>query len=96
MNTVSRETHYLLAGAESGKDVATESMIVTCSFDSPQEYTRIHQAISAPNHAILADETQERKEEIWNAVTSEITRYANDSTGSVSLDNETICVSGTK
>jgi hypothetical protein len=45
---------------------------------------------------MLEGEIQERKEEIWNAVTSQITRYANDSTGSVSLDNETICVSGTK
>jgi len=40
---------------------------------------------------MLAGETQERIEEIWNAVTSEITRYANDSTASVSLDNKTIC-----
>jgi hypothetical protein len=39
---------------ESGfKDVATESMIVTCNFNSPQEYTRLHQAISAPIHAML-------------------------------------------
>src|ERR1700739_112939 len=86
---------HVLKGAllECGfKDVASESMIVTCSFDSPQEYTRVHQAISAHIHVMLADETQERKEKIWNAVTAEITRYADSSTGSVSLDNETICV----
>ena len=58
---------HVLKGAllECGfKDVATESMIVTCSFDSPQEYTRVHQAISAPVHVMLADETQERRVEI--------------------------------
>jgi len=51
---------------------------------------------AAPIHAMLAKESQERKEKIWNAVTAEITRYADSSTGSVSLDNETICVCGTK
>jgi enediyne biosynthesis protein CalE5 len=82
---------------ESGfKDVATESMIVTCNFNSPQEYTRLHQAISAPIHAMIANETQEREEEIWNAVTAEITKYANDTTGSLRLDNEAICVSCAK
>jgi ubiquinone/menaquinone biosynthesis C-methylase UbiE len=90
---------HVLKGAltESGfKDVATESMIVTCSFNSPQEYTRLHQTISVPIRVMLADQTQERKVEIWNAVTAEMTRYTNSSTGCVSLDNETICVSGTK
>jgi len=106
MNTVSKETHKSLpsrdipgpfsladehvlkdALTESGfKDVATQSMIVTCSFDSPQDYTRFHQSIAAPIHAMLANETQVRKE----------ARYANSSTGSVSLDNDAICVSGTK
>ena len=82
---------------ESGfKDVTTESMIVTCNLDSPQEYTCLHQSISTPIHAMLANETQERKEKIWNTVTAEITKYADSSTGSVSLDNETICVCGTK
>jgi hypothetical protein len=84
---------------ESGfKDVSTENMIVTCNLDSPQEYTRLHQSSmsAAPIHAMLAKETQERREKIWDAVTAEITRYADTSTGSVSLDNETICVCGTK
>ena len=52
--------------------------------------------VSVPIHVMLADQTQERKQEIWNAVTAEMTRYAHSSTGCVSLDNETICVSGTK
>jgi len=83
---------------ESGfKDVTTESMIVTCNLDSPQEYTRLHQSLTQlAIHAMLAKETHKRNEEIWNAVAAEITRYADSSTGSVSLDNETICVCGTK
>jgi enediyne biosynthesis protein CalE5 len=75
----------------------TERINVTFTLGSPQDYTRFHQAIAAPIHAILANETQERKEEIWDAVTAEITRsYGNNSTGSVSIDNNAICVSGTK
>jgi SAM-dependent methyltransferase len=82
---------------ESGfKDVTTETMNVTFNFGSPQDYTRFNQATCAPAHAMLVNETQERKEEIWNAVTTEITRYANNNTGSVNLNNESICVSGTK
>ena len=45
---------------------------------------------------MLANEIQERKEEIGIAVTVEVTRYASNNTGSVNLDNESICVSGTK
>ncbi|MGA9151497.1 MAG: hypothetical protein WBZ36_13040 [Candidatus Nitrosopolaris sp.] len=51
---------------------ATES-----SFNSSQEYTRLHQTISVPIHVMLADQAQGRKVEIWNAVTAEMTRYAN-------------------
>jgi ubiquinone/menaquinone biosynthesis C-methylase UbiE len=79
------------------KDIVTERINVTFTLGSPQDYTRFHQAIAAHIRAILANETQERKEEIWDAVTAEITRrYGNNSTGSVSIDNEAICVSGTK
>jgi enediyne biosynthesis protein CalE5 len=78
------------------KDVGTEDMNVTFTFDTPQDYTRFHQSKLAI-HAMIANETQERKEEIWNAVTAEITRrYSNDSTESVSLNNQAISVSGVK
>jgi hypothetical protein len=92
------DQNVLLSNAllESGfKDVAIEKMNVTFTFDSPEEYTRFHQAIAAPVHAMLANEAQERKEEIWKAVTKTVSKYA-DNTGSVKLDNEVICISGTK
>ena len=58
-----------------------------------KDLTKKHYSI----HAIIANETHERKEEIWDAVTAEITRrYGNNSTGSVSIDNRPICVMGTK
>jgi ubiquinone/menaquinone biosynthesis C-methylase UbiE len=82
---------------ESGfKDVSTESVNVTFTFGSPQDYTRFEQAIAAPIHAMLVNESQERKEEIWDAVTESARKYADNSTGSVKLNNESICVSGTR
>jgi hypothetical protein len=70
-------------------------MNVIFTYSSPEEYTHFHQAILAPAHALLADQTQERKEEIWNAVTKAVKKYV-DSTGSVKLANEVICFIGTK
>jgi hypothetical protein len=70
-------------------------MNVIFTYSSPEEYTHFHQAILAPAHALLADQTQERKEEIWNAVTKAVKKYV-DSTGSVKLVNEVICFIGTK
>jgi len=53
--------------------------------------------VSCITAKIIANETHDRKEEIWDAVTAEITRrYRNNSTGSVSIDNRAICVMGTK
>ena len=70
-------------------------MNVIFTYSSPEEYTHFHQAILAPAHALLADQTQERKEEIWNAVTKAVKKYV-DSTGSVKLVNKVICFFGTK
>ena len=52
------------------KDVATETMNVIFNFGSPQDYTRFNQATAAPIHAMFAHAMQERKEEIWNFVTT--------------------------
>jgi ubiquinone/menaquinone biosynthesis C-methylase UbiE len=77
------------------KDIAVERMNVIFTYSSPEEYTHFHQAILAPAHVLLADQSLKRKEEVWNAVTQAVKRYS-DNTGSVKLDNEVICFSGTK
>jgi ubiquinone/menaquinone biosynthesis C-methylase UbiE len=77
------------------KDIAVERMNVIFTYSSPEEYTHFHQAILAPAHALLADLHPKRKEEIWNAVTQAVKKYA-DNTGSVKLDNEVICFSATR
>ena len=70
-------------------------MNVIFTYSSSEDYTHFHKAILAPAHTLLADQTQERKEEVWNAVTEAVKKYA-DNTGSVKLYNEVICFSGTK
>lgn len=45
------------------KDIAIERMNVIFTYSSPEDYTHFHQAILAPAHALLADQTQERREE---------------------------------
>ena len=77
------------------KDIAVERINVIFTFSSPEEYTQFNQAIAAPINAMLADQSQERKEEIWKAVTESASSYV-DATGNVKLDNESICISAKK
>ena len=77
------------------KDIAVERTNVIFTYSSPEQYTHFHQAILAPAHALLADQSPKRKEEIWHAVTQAVTKYA-DNSGSVKLNNEVICFSATK
>ena len=77
------------------KDIAVERINVIFTFSSAEEYTQFNQAIAAPINAMLADQSQERKEEIWEAVTESVSRYVDD-TGNVKLDNESICICAAK
>jgi SAM-dependent methyltransferase len=77
------------------QDVKTENMIVTLRLDSPDSFTNYHKAISAPIHALLAGQTAERQNEIWQAVAEAAKSYTN-SKGEVVLNNEVICCVGTR
>ncbi len=77
------------------KNIVVERINVIFTFSSPEEYTQFNQAIAAPINAMLADQSQERKEEIWNAVTESASNYV-DATGNVKLDNESICICAKK
>jgi ubiquinone/menaquinone biosynthesis C-methylase UbiE len=77
------------------KGVTVERINVIFTFSSAEEYTQFNQAIAAPINAMLADQPQARKEEIWKAVTKSASKYTN-STGNVRFDNESICVCATK
>ena len=74
-------------------DVRSEKLTVTFSFSSAEDFTRFHQSITAPIHAMMSNQTGEKKKEIWNAVTDAVKQYAR-SDGRVDLENEVICVVG--
>jgi ubiquinone/menaquinone biosynthesis C-methylase UbiE len=75
------------------KDIKTDIFQITFDFDSPESYTRFHQQITAPIHAMLASHTEEVKKRAWNSITEAVWKYA-DSHGRVNLDNEVICIVG--
>jgi ubiquinone/menaquinone biosynthesis C-methylase UbiE len=83
--------------ARSGfKDVTIERMDVTFNFDSAESYTDYVYETAAPLQALLANQTQERREEILKAITESAREYAKKNTGSMRLSNEVICVVGIK
>lgn len=73
------------------RDVYIERFTVTFSFDSPESYTRFQQAIAAPIHAMISHQAEEKKKEIWQAITQAVRQYAG-SDNTVNLNNEVICV----
>ena len=75
------------------KDVRVETFPVTFSFESAETYTRFQQAVTAPIQAMLANQTDEKKKQAWDAVTDAVSKYA-DSHGTVNMDNEVVCAVG--
>lgn len=82
---------------ESGfKDVTIERMEGSFNFDSAEVYTSYVYETAAPVQAMLANQPQERREEILKAITESARKYAENDTRSVRMSNEAICVVGTK
>ncbi|HEX9678561.1 class I SAM-dependent methyltransferase [Nitrososphaera sp.] len=74
-------------------DIRVQTIYITIGFDSAEGYTRFQQQITAPIHAMLASQADEKKKQVWEAVTAAVGQYA-DSHGRVNLDNEVICIVG--
>jgi ubiquinone/menaquinone biosynthesis C-methylase UbiE len=78
-------------------EIKSETITVVFEFNSAEEYTEFNQDIAAPVRIMLANETEERKQEIWNAVTNQAKqRFVDKDTGRIKLDNEAICIVGSK
>ena len=71
-------------------------MDMSFDFDSAEVYTSFVYETVAPIQAMLANQPQERREEILKAVAESARKYAENDTGSVRMTNETICTVGTK
>ena len=78
-------------------DIKSENIRVVFEFNSAEEYTEFNQDIVAPIRIMLANETEDRKQEIWNAVTDQAKqRFADKDTGRIKLANEAICIVGSR
>ncbi|MDN5847638.1 MAG: class I SAM-dependent methyltransferase [Candidatus Nitrosocosmicus sp.] len=77
------------------KDIGIERINVTVEFYTAEVYTHFKD-ITAPVLAMLADQTLDRKEKIWKAVTEAAAKYVKNNKDSIVLDNEAICIVGKK
>ena len=78
-------------------EVNSEPINLVFEFNTAQDYTKFNQDIVAPIRIMLANETKERKEEIWNTVTSQANlQFAENGTGHIKLENEAVCIVGSK
>ncbi len=71
--------------------IHSETLEVTFSWRTPEDYTSFLQAIAAPLRDLLAEQPGDRQNAIWQTVTDTVSRYTG-SDGVVRLTNETICV----
>jgi SAM-dependent methyltransferase len=78
------------------RDIHIETVIVTFEFASGEAYCRYCQAVSASARIALCKETEERKENIWRKVAEEAARNYGIANGLIKMDNESICMVGTR
>jgi enediyne biosynthesis protein CalE5 len=74
------------------RDIQSENIQVTFEFNSAEDYVRFTKEIAAPVNAMLANETEERKTQIWNKVTDQVKAKYTEDNGRVNMDNEAICI----
>ena len=84
-----------LAGA-GFRDIHIDTVIVTFEFESGEDYCRYCQAVSASARIALSKETEERKEDVWRKVAEEAARNYGTANGLIKMDNESICIVGTR
>jgi ubiquinone/menaquinone biosynthesis C-methylase UbiE len=78
------------------RDINIDTVIVTFEFESGEDYCRYCQAVSASVRIALSKETEEKKEDVWRKVAEEATRNNGTANGQIKMDNESICIVGTR
>ncbi|MFL6431838.1 MAG: class I SAM-dependent methyltransferase [Nitrososphaeraceae archaeon] len=78
------------------RDIHIQTVIVTFEFESGEDYCRYCQAVSASARIALSKETEERKEDIWRKVAQEAVQKYGTANGLIKMDNESICIVGTR
>jgi ubiquinone/menaquinone biosynthesis C-methylase UbiE len=77
-------------------DIHIDTVIVTFEFESGEDYCRYCKAVSASARVALSKETGERKEDVWRKVAEEAVRTYGTANGLIKMDNESICIVGTR
>jgi enediyne biosynthesis protein CalE5 len=77
-------------------NVRKEKVNVTFEFASGEEYSRYCRTVLPPARAALSKETEQRKEDIWRKVAEEAAKNYGTPDGHIRMNNESICVVGTK
>ena len=78
------------------RDIHVDTEIVTFEFKSGRDYCRYCQAVSVSARTALSKVTEERKEDVWRKVAEEATRNHGTANGLIKMDNESICIVGTR
>lgn len=84
------------------KNIKIEKIMVTFQFDTAQDFTKFTQDIAAPVNAILKNQSKEHTDKIWSKITEEALKHSTATTNGsdkqepVSIENEAICIVGTK
>lgn len=77
------------------RDVIIEKQEMIFKFDSAEIFTNFVYETASPVQAVLANQPEEKRKEILNAVTETVVdKYSNKSSGSLSLNKEVICIIG--
>ncbi|MBI5826810.1 MAG: class I SAM-dependent methyltransferase [Deltaproteobacteria bacterium] len=76
-------------------DVRTERLTVAMEFESPDGYVDFLKDVAAPVSAIVNKEPRAVQDQVWRAV-AEAARERLGPGGTVRMENETICVVGTR
>lgn len=77
------------------RDVITEKQEMIFNFDSAEIFTNFVYETASPVQAALANQPEEKRKGILNAVTETVAdKYSNKGSGSLTLNNELICVVG--
>ncbi len=76
-------------------DIRSERIPVIFEFDSAEDYVKFNQDIVAPLRTILSNETEIKKQQVWDDITEQTKlKYSDRDSGRVKFVNEAICIVG--
>ena len=74
--------------------VESEVLSIASRWSSADEYVEQIRDIAAPIQAILSQQTEQKRDSIWQAIRTTAAEQFSTADGSISMQNEVICVSG--